>query len=902
MKILVKLFILFIATAITWSFSYQDDPLEKLLKQIEKYRIEHPQEKVHLQLDKPYYAIGDNIWFKAYIVNAEDHRLSALSEILYVDLINEKDSIKQSLRLKVKNGLTWGDFTLGDSLKEGNYRIRAYTNWMRNFGEEYFFDKTISIGNSISNNVITDTKYTFSKEGSNQKVEALITYSTLNGEPLINKEVSYQIELNSRNLSKGKGITDSKGRLLINFTNNQPFILKFGKIISSIKLDEKLTANKSIPIKSTSNDVDLQFFPESGNLVNGISSKVGFKAVAADGLGFSVSGIISDQNNNQIAEIKSEHAGMGQFRIQPQEAHTYTATLKFADGSERTFNLPKALKEGYVINADNLDTANLKVRIMVSPGLQQDGELRLVAQSNGVVYYASKSPVDKTLYNASIPKNRFPAGIIQLTLFSPENNPVAERLVFISHPDELLISVLSEKLQSKIREKSKLALTAKNIAGKPVNGSFSVSVIDESKVKYDELDQITILSNLLLSSDIKGYVEQPNYYFVNTNEKVQQLDNLMITQGWRRFTWKNMITNTAPPISFSPEENIQISGTVTSNNGKPVFGGKVTLFTSSGNLFLKDTLTDIEGRFLFSDLNFNDSTRFVIQARNLKDRKNVRIDLDLNPAQIVTKNKNYPDFEINVNSSLITYLQNSRKQYDEFKRFGLINSSILLAEVKITEVKPLVKYSSNLNGAGQADKVITAKELEYATDLITFLQGRVAGLIIRNGIAYSTRNMVSSFSGPIPMQIILDGTYVDPMFLGSLNVKDIETVEVLKSISNTAIYGIRGGGGILIITTKRGENNMGFRNYASGIISFKPQGLYESREFYSPNYDDPKVNTKIADLRTTIYWQPNVITSLSGKATVEYFNSDAKGTYAVIIEGIGSNGEIGRSVYRYEVN
>ena len=899
-----KLFLsctIIIAVIATWSFTFQQDPLELLLKQLEKYRSEYPQEKIHLHLDKPYYAIGDNIWFKAYVVNSERHQLSSLSRILYVDLINDKDSVKHSLRLTLKNGLTSGDFTLADTLREGNYRIRAYTNWMRNFGEEYFFDRTISIGNSISNNILTQTNYTFSKIGNNQKVDAVITYTDLKGRALADKEVNYQVELNFRNLTKGKGITNSEGQLRLSFINNQPFLLKSGKILTTIKLDEKRAVNKSIPVKSTSNDVDLQFFPESGNLVNNIRSKVGFKAVGSDGLGQTISGYILDQNNQKIADLQSEHAGMGQFTFQPKEAIIYKAVVKFKDGSEKTYELPRALNEGYVLTVSNQDSLNLNVRVAVSPGMLEKGEIRLIAQANGVVYYASKSAIEKTLFNALIPKKRFPTGIVQFTLFSPTNEPVAERLVFVNHSDSLNINIKSEKPVSTTREKVKLSINALSSTGSPVTGSFSVAVIDEGKVPLEEINEHTIVSNLLLTSDLKGYVEQPNYYFAGNNEiKTRHLDHLMLTQGWRRFTWRNLISNNFPSKIYQPERNIRISGKVLANNGSPVAGGKVTLFSASGNLFLMDTLTNPEGRFAFQDLYFNDSTRFVIQARNNRNRKNVQIELDGNPPQLVTKNKNFPDLETNVNTSLIAYLLNSRNQYDELKKYGLVNSSILLAEVKIVETKPLVKHSSNLNGAGQADNVITAKDLEYAVDLASFLQGRVAGIIIRNGIAYSSRSMNSSFSGPTPMQLIIDGTYLDPSFLGSINPRDIETIEVLRSIGNTAIYGLLGGGGVLIINTKRGERNMGYNNFAQGIVSFKPQGLYEGREFYSPNYDDPKLNSKIADLRTTIYWQQDVITT-TGKATVEYFNSDGTGTYAVIIEGISVEGEIGRKVYRYNV-
>ncbi len=903
MKKLILPFLIVFLSLTGVGFIAQENPLDTILRQLEKYRDRYPQEKVHLHLDKPYYAIGDNIWFKAYLVDAATHELSSISRILYVELINEKDSVKQSLRLPVTGGLTWGDFALSDTLQEGNYRIRAYTTWMRNFGDEYFFDKTIQIGNSISNSVLTEVSYKFIPEGNNEKVEAAIRYTNLAGEPFANKPVSYSVELDFRSLTKGKTITNSSGVATFNFVNNQPFVLKAGKIITRIQLNEKLEVSKTVLVKATNNDVDLQFFPESGNLIYGVRSKVAFKALGSDGLGKTVAGIVFDQNGAEVAKMSSEHAGMGYFAMRPEEGSTYTAKVTFDDGSENTYPLPKPLTEGYAILASTRDSANLAVQVAVSPGVTDTGSFTLIAQANGRVYYASKSTLDKTLFGTTIPKSRFPTGIVQLTLFSPKNQPVAERLLFINHSDQLVFEISASQPASSKREKVKLLINAKTAAGRPVNGSFSVSVIDETKVPFKEVEQTTILSNLLLTSDLKGYVEQPNYYFTDVDEKKQRhLDILMLTQGWRRFVWKNVLSNNFPALAYQPEKNLQISGTITANNGDPVAGGKVTLFSSQGDVLLIDTVTDRDGRFVFENLFFNDSTKFVVQARNEKNRRKVQIELDGLAPQLVTKNKNAADRETNMSSSFIKYLINSRDQYAELRKYGLVNSSILLAEVKIVETKPLVKNSSNLNGAGQADNILTEKDLRYGTSLAQILQGRVAGIIIRNGIAYSMRSMGSSFNGPVPMQIIMDGMYVQPEFLNSINPQDVESIEVLKSGANTPIYGLRGGGGVLVINTKRGERNLAYNTYAAGIVSFKPQGLYTSREFYSPNYDDPKINTKIADLRTTLFWSPSVITDTTGLASVEYFNGDATGTYAVIIEGISVKGEIGRSVYRYHVN
>jgi hypothetical protein len=279
----------------------------------------------------------------------------------------------------------------------------------------------------------------------------------------------------------------------------------------------------------------------------------------------------------------------------------------------------------------------------------------------------------------------------------------------------------------------------------------------------------------------------------------------------------------------------------------------------------------------------------------------VVIELDRSPVQLVTKTKNEAEIEVNVNRTLDVYLKNSRNQYNDQIKSGIRSRSILLAEVKIVEKKKLAKNSSNLNGAGNADNVVSADQLINCLNLTQCLQAFVPGLVIQNGIAYSTRSMYSSFRGLVPMQLIIDGVFVDPTYLFSISPQDVDAVEVLKSGGNTAIYGIRGGGGVLIITTKRGERNLNYRRYATGIASHNPKGYYKAREFYSPDYSKPATNASAKDLRTTIFWKPNIITDSQGKATVEFYNSDGTGSYKAIIEGLSAEGKLGRYVFTYSV-
>ena len=327
------------------------------------------------------------------------------------------------------------------------------------------------------------------------------------------------------------------------------------------------------------------------------------------------------------------------------------------------------------------------------------------------------------------------------------------------------------------------------------------------------------------------------------------------------------------------------------------FYTRITLFTTSGGTFILDTVSDAQGKFTFNNLIFRDSIKFVVQARTAKDRKNLEIELDNIAPQLVGKNKNAPDIQVNINDGLSPYLQNSKKLFSEQVKYGIGNHTILLKEVVIKDTRTVaVKHSANLNGPGNADQILTYKDLENMGNisLPIILQGRLLGVMFRGNVPYSTR-------GGGAMQVVIDGVYVDSDFLNSINTTDIASIEVLRTIGNTAIYGSRGGNGLLVITTKRGDEGSVYNRYAPGIVTYSPKGYYKAREFYSPQYDDPKTNTQMQDLRSTIYWRPNVITDKEGNASFSFFNADGKGTYRVVIEGIDADGNLGRQVYKYKV-
>jgi hypothetical protein len=457
------------------------------------------------------------------------------------------------------------------------------------------------------------------------------------------------------------------------------------------------------------------------------------------------------------------------------------------------------------------------------------GQLTVIAQMNGIIQYVSRADVsNKNPMLASIPKSRFKNGLLHITLFSPQNLPVAERLIFIDHTPNLDINLQTDKQVYKPREKVKMNLTVKDEAGNPVMGAFSLAVTDESKIQSDEVDEHTILSDLLLASDLKGYVEQPNYYFIAKNEdKARQLDQLLLTQGWSRFVWKDVLADKLPAINYPAEKSLDLSGRLTLGNN-PVENGSVKLFANS--IPFADTVTDAKGNFKFGGLNFTDTAKFMFIGSDKKQHKNINIKLDNTLPQPVAVNRNYAETAVNVNQAMKTYLQNSQEHFDDLASHGLFKKTTVLKEVKITEhkltrVEEALKGSRNLNGPGSADKVYTYMDMLNYTDLSTFLNSSASGIIVKKD---------SPILRGKKMALIVDGFKFDGK-LSDLVISDIQSIEVLK---NAGVYNAPFGA--IVITLKQGgidySGNANVNNNGNGFLYDTFKGYNSAKQFYSPAY------------------------------------------------------------------
>ncbi|UOE51633.1 carboxypeptidase regulatory-like domain-containing protein [Mucilaginibacter sp. SMC90] len=886
-------------------FAQQDSiPLTTIIEKTSKFSSSYPIEKVYLHTDKPYYAVGDTIWFKAY-VTIEKHQPSALSRIVYVDLINNRDSVVESQRITVTNGFASGNIVLnGDTYKQGAYRLRSYTNWMRNFDPDYFYDHTFNVGNAIDNQVRTNITYKSSSKKTGVKVDATILYKGPDNSPYANKKVNWQLMKNGDPVSKGHGTTDDKGVLQVDLPESQADVITGGILVTAIDVGDRKTISSSFSMRTAVKGYDVQFFPEGGQLTNGIRTKVAFKAIASSGMGVDVKGTIVDDKGAEVAQFSSAHLGMGVFALTPDIEKSYKANVTFPDGSQATYNLPRVQSMGINISVYNTDPANLTVKISANDLFfqrKQNKSFYLVAQSGGVIYYAAQTVLQSTTYSANIPKSKFPTGIVQVTLFSSGGYALCERIVFIQHNDQMNLALKTDKPSYTTRGNVKITVSAKNNTT-PTEGSFSVAVVDDGTVPSNEDAESTILSNMLLTSDLKGYIEKPNYYFNKPDdEKLGNLDILMLTQGYRRFDYEDILADKNPPIYLMPEQGIDVTGTLRTNTGLPVAKGSLRLLIPDKN-FSAETITDMSGNFKFSNVNVPDTSKITLSARNNPNGRNLVISVNGEAYQKLSKNNNIPDEILNIDSTFRPYLQNSYKQYQSSRTI----KEVVVKATKIVKKASHTDYGTFAGLPMQADHEISAQQLDGCPLLINCLSTMAMGLTYVDNNFYITRDYNSGSRTPV--QIYVGSLPVDANFLSSMASNEVESVEIFLNDGVSGINRSTQTKGVMVINKKVVKKQkitlaqLQELIPKQNVVTFAVQGYTKAKEFYSPKYDVTKAGTLGGDLRNTIYWKPNVITDkTTGTATINFFNSDQRGSYRAIIEGIDAEGNIGRSVIHYNV-
>lgn len=864
----------------------------------------YPIEKVHLHFDKPYYAIGDTLWFKTYLTsNMYNYELS---KVAYVEILNEKDSLMQVLRVPLESHTGEGHLVLDPQwYSQSNYRFRAYTKWMANSDPSYFFNKIVPVGDVINNRLHTSIAYNDKSGGQGARTQAVLQLSDNAGRAVSNARLNWEVQSGFETLDKGRGETDVMGNIIININGNDRELLRKGKLHISVtpsRGGDLLIAN--FPMEASLWDADIQFFPEGGDLIAGLTKKVAFKALGSDGLGLVVRGRVMDRAGSEVASFQDIHAGMGYFALTPQAGETYQAEVTFDNNVTRTYSLPDVVEKGINLSVLSSMGDQLQVAIVANEAYFEENKnkgLYIIAQSNGMLSYGAQALLRNSSVMVNLPKERFPLGIAQLTLFTSDGLPVSERLVFVDAKQPIDITISTDKTTYSNKEAVNLELATLN-NGEPLVGLYSISVTDESKVPYDEDDETTILSNLLLTSDLTGYVERPNYYFTGDfDEKRDALDALLITQGYRRFSYPELIAEQYPQVFFMPESGISISGTLRLNTGHPVNNGGL-LLSIPDMTYRKDTYTDPQGRFVFEDLVFTDSSRVTINARGNDNYRNMIITVDQTQFPAVDQNVYHADAKLNIDKALAPYLDNSRNEY---------RTSILIEEVEVV-ARPSASVSHRdypaISGLGMADHSISPDRLKGCNMLLMCLQTALTGITYdaQSQLFFITRDY--NAGGRIPVQFFINGMAVDVQALNTIMPAEVIGIEIFLRDELGIVSRTHQNNGVVSIYTNRDHKPAPRMSLAeieallpkSNVVDLTPLGYVAKRSFYAPKYDTPE-RRAVNDIRTTVFWGPSIQTDEEGKASVTFYNADGRGTYRVVVEGFDDGGNVGRGVYRYTV-
>ena len=872
-------------------------PINTVVERLQKYMGVYPVEKVHVHFDKPYYAVGDTLWFKTYLYNNNVEYQP--SKIAYVDVINGRDSLIQTLRIPLKNKGGEGYFVLDPQvIKQDNYRFRAYTKWMMNFGVDYLFNKIITVGDAINKKLASEVSYI--TDGN--KTKATIQFRDRNGALLSGKKLTWETIDGWDPFDKGKGETDDMGRAIISFSAKEKELFKNGRLI--VKLDGETTMVGDFPLKNALQEFDVQFFPEGGDLLAGVEKRVAFKAINSHGKSIRIKGKIVDTKKHVIAEFEDLGLGMGYLKFLPVLGESYKAVVNI-DGEERTFNLPEVKSEGINLAFNSISAEAVKLDILTSDvylNTIQNKPYYLFGQLNGNLIYGAQVTIKNSSYQINVPLAEIPNGIIQFTLMTASGKAVSERLVFNDFVENLNLQVKTDKVAYK--KKDKVVLDISNLTTQKAPANLSIAVIDETKTPFDDHQENTILSNLLLTSDLTGFIEKPNYYFdEKVSNRKEALDALLMTQGFRRFSYDDLIAEKYPKIEFLPEQGITLSGTLRLNTGRTYPNGGLLLSIPSRGL-KKDTYTDNNGRFAFEDLNFPDSSKVTINARSNDNYRNIVINMDQSFFPSIDVNNPYKANDIlNIDKEMSSYLANSKNEF---------RTSILIDEVTVTATRKEQRTSkefSALSGLSMADHRIDGDRLSGCNVLTMCLNTLLTGVTYdANTLKYYLTRSYNQGSR-VPVQFFLNGMPIDENTLNSIAPTEIEAIEIFTRDDLGTVSRVYQNDGVVSIITKK-EKPKGPRMTLSqieamlpksNVIDLFPLGYIKERKFYTPKYETEQQKAT-NDYRTTIYWNPTLELDEQGKASLNYYNADGNGKYKVVVEGMDSAGRLGRTVYHYNVN
>ncbi|GAB2594734.1 hypothetical protein [Spirosoma areae] len=779
-------------------FGQTPEPVSALVQPFDSYRRQTLQEKLYVHTDQAFYLIGETMWFKVYYVDGSFHKPLDVSKVAYIELFDQAQ--KAVLQTKVSLTATGGNGTLflPASLNSGTYRMRAYTNWMKNFSANFFFEKTLTIVNPFK--------------------------------PL------------------------------------------------------------GLPLQQPSADYEVQFFPEGGNLVRGLPSRVAFKVADVSGRGIAVRGWLLNERNDTLTRFSSHKFGIGTFPATPADQGAYRVVISDEKGRIVTKPLPTVQPQGYVMRLDEAGTD--QVKITVNTNTDAVSAVYLFVHTRQAINVAEVRPMQRET-SFLLNKKDLGEGISHLTIFNANRQPVCERLYFKRPAQPLTIALKSD--QAQYAPRSKVTLDAL------VQAPTAQAALSMAVYRVDSLasgDPSGILSYLWMTSDLQGHVESPDYYLQpETPEVAQATDNLMLTHGWRRFRWDEVLQTKSgavrqPAFRFLPELNGPIiEGTVTDPaSGTPV-PDKMTFAAAPGKLIRTYmSRSDATGRIRFEMQDFYGPQHLIVQT---------------NPEDSLLKLTLTTPFSEQLPTAHLPEIALAGSQAEP-----LLNRSVAMqvqstywADRAIQYRHPTVDSTAFYGTPGESYLLDAYTRFPRMEEV---LREYVPGVLPRKKQGHfrlfvpNTPYRAIFEASPL---VLVDGVPVFDMD----NVIEFSALKIRKLdvITNFYFVGPAILSGLISFMTYKGDL-AGFP-LDPRLLKVEYDGLQLQREFYSPRYDQ-SVGTpaqqrisRLPDARTLLYWNPDLPANAGGRSRVEFYTSDQTGTYLVDVNGLTKDGVAGSQRMVFEV-
>lgn len=795
----------------------ENEFIRSLKQKLGAYNEQMPEDRIYLQFDKPMYEPGDDIWFSAFVRNASTMKPSQKSDIVHIEFLNPKGTVEKSINIIAKNGVAAGDFNLDAEALGGMYKVRAYTNWMKNEGADNVFEKQLQVQDVVLPNLKMKLDFEKKAFGAGDEVVAKLELNTNENKPLSNYKIRFVANLDGKQIVAKADATDENGLQYIKF--ELPKELKTSDGLLNVLIDyngSTESISRSIPI--VLNKIKLQLFPEGGDLVSGLQSKVAFRALNEFDKPADIEGIVVDGKGKKVSSFSSFHMGMGAFDLIPEPNEKYSVKITKPGNITETYALPEALPRGYVMNVDAV-----KNEVALNIGTTEAEELSLVAQVRNKVYYTTVIQAKKGSNKIVFPTTDFPVGVSQITLFDSKGIARAERLAFVNKDKQLSISVETEKEKYLPREKVKMTISVKDERGMPMPAVLSMAVVSDQLLTFADDKSGNILSQLLLQQDIKENVEEPAFYFDKKEAKADMaLDYLLMTAGWRHFTWEKIMDENIPPVAYAPERAIVSGVVMDGNTGKIVPDAKVKIANGA------EYPVDENGKFIFNKLDLTSPVTFTYNANGYRQQS---------------------QYIQNYNQNMVVYLYNT-KYFTNFSTMEERGDIAVLDEMVLEG-----RADSAGPRAARPDRAEQDKKAEMP-----------AALDLReNAIPVSKSNKALK---------------------QDMKLLNKEVVMAEVEVQDRRAFGEG---------KWKAEAPNKNRLIADQQKLIAVQTYYRARTFAAPVYDKEETVETRTDFRNTIYWNPDVEIDRSGKKTVEFYTSDDITSFRTTVEGIASDGSVGRT-------